>query len=365
MSGRAEDAVLIKNIYYMMAYAFRALEIPDFCRMQTEPFDTLHDLLAAILVAGINAQRRRGFEREYESRNEAMQRVVGHIDMRETVRLSIRQRQEVHCVFDELAENTYKNQVLKTAAWHLLASKDVRPERKRALKRSLILMQEISLIDPSRIAWSRFHYDGNNRSYRLLMNVCYMILHDLLPRDQKGDVELLHALPNDALSALYERFVLEYFRRHHPHLHADAREIPRLIEGEAPSFLPKLATDVTLTNGKKRLIIDTKFYGTILNVHYGKEILSPVNLNQIFSYVLHAQESFEGDVSGMLLYAQTSDTANMREHWVDLHHDFYCYTLDLNVDFVEVAHQLDEIAELLAVSCAFGKQRIERSSVWA
>ena len=50
--SRAEDTVVIKNIYYMMAYAFKAIGIVDFKRLEVESFGNVLDLLAAILTAG-------------------------------------------------------------------------------------------------------------------------------------------------------------------------------------------------------------------------------------------------------------------------------------------------------------------------
>ncbi len=347
MMKRADNVVVVKNIFYMMAYAFRALDVSDFRKLQSEPFEGMLDLLAAILVAGIDAQRRRGFEREYSSREEDVQQFRGRVDLRKTWKLRSRHKQSARCIFDEMDSNTYKNRVLKTTAWYLLGSKELNAIRRRDLKRTLLLMQEIDLIDPNCISWSDLHYHRNNRSYQLLMNVCYIVLHDLLPRDSKGDLELGYALPVETLSALYERFVLEYYRRHHPEFNAAAREVPRCAGADSPTFLPRMLTDVTLEYGRRRLIIDTKCYGVILNTHFEKEILLPANVNQIFSYVLHSQQGFDGDVSGMLLYAQTSEAEKMREHWVDLQHDFYCYTLDLDVDFNELSGQLEEIARLL------------------
>ena len=81
--------------------------------------------------------------------------------------------------------------------------------------------------------------------------------------------------------------------------------------------------------------------------HYGKEILSSANINQILSYVLHEAVEFNGKVSGMLLYAKTKDAPSLREKWNDLDHDFYCITLDLDNEFEQIAKQLDDIAKLI------------------
>lgn len=345
--GCAEDAVVVKNIYYMMAYAFRAIDVADFQRLEVEPLDNVLDLLAAILAVGLDSQRRRGFEREYQAREEDLLRVAGRIDLGKTMRLRLKQRQDLHCAFDERTENTYKNQILKTTAFHLMRSSDVAPERKRELKRSLVFMQGVALLDVRHIAWDALRYHRNNRAYQLLMNVCYLVLHELLPRTEVGDVKLANVLSGDALHRLYEKFILEYYRRHWPELHPAANEVKRAAGDVEPSFLPRLYTDVMLHKNGNCLIIDAKCYGSILGTHFGKEILSPANVNQIFAYVMHAAPSFSGDVSGMLLYAKTEDATFDAKSWKDMGHQYHARTLDLNQDFAGIAAQLDAIVGLL------------------
>ena len=96
------------------------------------------------------------------------------------------------------------------------------------------------------------------------------------------------------------------------------------------------------------LIIDAKCYGHILGTHHDKEILSPANLNQIQSYVMHAAYGTDLDVQGMLLYALTETESERHESWDEIGHTFHCRTLDLGQEFSEIAAQLDEIAGLIA-----------------
>ena len=50
----------IRNLYYMLAYAYRALQKQNYASLETEPFETASDLLAAILVKEISQQLRQG-----------------------------------------------------------------------------------------------------------------------------------------------------------------------------------------------------------------------------------------------------------------------------------------------------------------
>lgn len=348
MSKRAEDTVVIRNIYYMMAYAFRALSLVEYRKLALESFEHLDDLLAAILVIGVSSQRRRGFEREYQEQSETLVGLRGRIDMGATARLKMAGKNQTHCFFDELTEDTYKNRILKRCAEVLLHSKQVSKTRKNDLKRSLLVLRDISSIDENRIAWDRLAYHRNNVTYRLLMNVCYMVLHNRLLTNEDGAVVLADFNNAQQLSALYESFILEYYRVHHPELHPKAKIISNGISAHHPMFLPQLRTDITLEAGKKTLIIDAKCYGQILGQHFDREILSPSNRNQILSYVIHEAYGNEKQVEGMLLYALTEYDRALHETWQEVGYTFHCFTLDLGHDFEVIAQQLEDIAGMVA-----------------
>lgn len=343
MSNRAADNVVIRNIYYMMAYAFRALDLKEYEHLKTEDFEEVDDLLAAILAIGMAAQQRRGYERGYLPEEEDLSGVRGRIDLRQTARNEMARHQKAHCVYDEFTEDTQKNRILKATARILATCPNVDPVRRRDLKRCLVYMGGISDIGTERIDWKRLKYDRNNSGYLMLMNVCFMVLNELILSTDAGESNAASFLDDQELHALYEKFLREYFKRHHPAIRVSAKEIDNGIEN-APSFLPKLCTDITLERGSRMLIIDAKCYGQILSLHYGKEKLSAANRNQILSYVLHAAYGNDLNVSGMLLYAQTEKECSINESWAELGHEFHCRTLDLNREFREIAAELDEIA---------------------
>ena len=47
------DAIPIRNLYYMLAYAYRCLDQRDFSGLEAEPFENACDLFATILARGI------------------------------------------------------------------------------------------------------------------------------------------------------------------------------------------------------------------------------------------------------------------------------------------------------------------------
>lgn len=56
--------ILIKNIYYMLSYAFQSLKFKDNVDMAVESFEEMYDLLAAILAKGIGIQLKQGLYKE-------------------------------------------------------------------------------------------------------------------------------------------------------------------------------------------------------------------------------------------------------------------------------------------------------------
>ena len=67
-----DKSILIKNIYYMLSYAFTNM-IPDQeDEIAAEAFDNIHNLFAAILARGIGQQLKQGLYREYLNRTEDM-----------------------------------------------------------------------------------------------------------------------------------------------------------------------------------------------------------------------------------------------------------------------------------------------------
>lgn len=69
MSGLQNYAVLkmikIQNIYYMLAYAFRALNESEARRFSFENFEFIDELFTVILAKGIAKQVKRGLGKEY------------------------------------------------------------------------------------------------------------------------------------------------------------------------------------------------------------------------------------------------------------------------------------------------------------
>src|SRR4051812_45828743 len=103
--------IKIKNIYYMLAYAYQSLNEASLKNIQTEEFENLHDLLAAILIRGVSKQLKRGLHKDYLVYTEATGNLKGKIDITNSVRQNTLMTRRMVCHYDQFSENTPLNQI--------------------------------------------------------------------------------------------------------------------------------------------------------------------------------------------------------------------------------------------------------------
>lgn len=347
-----DKGILIRNIYYMLAYAFRDLRQDGYRDVAVETFAHTHDLFAALLLRGVALLQKRGLYREYVERREVCAALRGKLALSESLRQMAQRRRRLCCVFDELSENAQMNRILKTALLYLLIDGKLAAKRRAALKKMLLHFAEVASLRPEQIVWSALRYHRGNVSYRLPMQLCYLILSGLLLTTERGERRLAAFLDEQQMSRLYEKFILAYYQRHHPALRASASQISWLLDDANDAFLPRMRSDITLSCKGKTLIIDAKYYGRTMQsiMQYGSHSLHSAHLYQIFTYVKNKDEKGTGDVAGMLLYAKTGETILPNYMYSMRGNKILVRTLDLSGDFAEIQRQLDEIARWLQAS---------------
>ena len=105
--------IKIKNIYVMLAYAFRSLKIDGFQSLSDESFDNVHNLIATIFSQGLAIQIKRGLHREYIRKNETSTAPRGMIILSDTMR-SFPINKIVSYEIDDFSEESYFNMIIKT-----------------------------------------------------------------------------------------------------------------------------------------------------------------------------------------------------------------------------------------------------------
>ena len=343
-----DKSIFIKNIYYMLSYAFTTLDQGGYEDIAKESFDHIHNLFAAILAKGIGRQLKQGLYREYVSHLEDIPLVRGKINMPGTIQNRLARKRVLTCEYDELSENNLLNQILKTTVMLLLHHADVEQKYKDDLKKEMLFFSNVETVDPSLIRWSAIRFQRNNNTYRMLISLCQLILEGMLLTEETGEYRLASFIDQQRMNRLYEKFILEYYAKECPQVKATASQITWAVDDGIRTMLPVMQSDIMLTRGNDVLIIDAKYYSRTTQTVFDAHTLHSGNLYQIFTYVKNKDTEF-GDkshkVSGMLLYAATDESIQPDNSYMMSGNRISVKTLDLNRDFAEISAQLNAIAD--------------------
>ena len=163
-----------------------------------------------------------------------------------------------------------------------------------------------------------------------------------------GTARLMVFLDEQRMCRLYEKFILEYYKKECPQVTATASQIPWALDDGLSDMLPVMQSDIMLTKGNNVLIIDAKYYSHTTQTQFNVHTLHSANLYQIFTYVKNKDMEF-GDqphkVSGMLLYAGTDECIQPNNIYQMSGNTIRVRTLDLNCDFSDIKTQLNGIVD--------------------
>lgn len=331
----------------MLSYAFQILNYAGYKNIATEKFDNTGDMFAAILIRGVESQLKQYLNRDYINETDSLSMIRGKIEINDSINsMSILKRQIV-CSYDEFSINSYMNQILKSTM-QLLITANISIERKEKLSNLLQYFISVKKIDLHHINW-RIHYTKNNQTYRMLMGICYLTINGLLQTQSNGSTKLMDFLDEQRMCHLYEKFLLEYYKKHFPELRPSASQIPWKLDDKNDNMLPTMKTDITLQKGNQVLIIDAKYYSHNTQEQFNKHTVISGNLYQIFTYVKNKEYEMGNipnhKVSGILLYAKTNDEIQPDCVYSMYGNRISVKNLDLNCDFNIIKEQLNDILD--------------------
>ena len=309
----------IQNIYYMLSYAFQVLNEQGYKSVATEHFENVADLCAAILIKGLSKRLKRGLMKDYIPKREPLTALRGKMEISESLKTNSIIKRQVVCSYDEFSENAYMNRIIKTTMLRLMVA-DVDKSRKKEMKKLLVFLSNVEPLPIYSINWN-LRYDRNNQTYRMLVSICYLVLKGLLQTQSDGTTKLMDFLDEQRMHRLYEKFILEYYRKEHPELTVGAPQIPWQLDDDFSDMLPVMKSDIVLEKDDTILIIDAKYYAHTTQQRFNKATVHSANLYQIFTYVKNKQEELK-EMSGNQISVKT---------------------LDLNCGFDKIRTQLDRI----------------------
>lgn len=338
--------IRIQNIYYMLAYAFQVLHEQGYKDVATEDFENTAELLSAILCRGVSIQIKRGLCRQYITNEEPLGSPRGKIEIGESIKTQAIRKKQLVCAYDEFSVDAYTTRIIKTTM-ELLLRANISKMRKKEIRKLLIFFDGVSVLSIHNINWD-IQYDRNNQTYRMIIEVCHLVIKGLLQTSADGSTRIMDYADDQTMAKLYEKFILGYFQREHTDIKAYSPQIAWQVTDGYRTLLPTMQSDIVITNSKtkKTLIIDAKFYSHNMQMKapYMTQTLHSGNLYQIFTYVKNWNATPDETVSGMLLYARTDDAVQPDNDYQMSGNQISVKTLDLNNDFTAIANTLDLIA---------------------
>ena len=327
----------IANIYYLLCYAWRHVEERDVVRLDTiGELNNVHDLLGKVLVEGTFRLTRQGLDRGYHEVHEDLAGIRGKVDVGETAKRALRSRGRVACAFEEMTQDVLHNRILRSTLSSLLRVPDLDSKVRTGVRNAFAKLAGVTVVRVTRRMFDRVQLDGNRRYYRFLMSVCRLIQEQLLVDERPGEYRFTD-FAEARMSAVYEDFVIEFYRREQDRYRVNRRG--RTIqwardgthEDERPK-LPRMEADVILEAEDRRIIIDAKYYAEALGGRFGGKLRSD-NLYQLLAYLRNreATETRGPKHEGILLYPTVDQAVSAKVRLEG--HEIQACSIDLSSDW--------------------------------
>ena len=299
----------IRNIYYLLCYAWDHVREGETVDVGSEEFSGMVDLFAKVLNDGVSRLISRGLDRDYLAVSEDIRGLKGKLDLATTVKRNLLLTGKTHCAFDELSHDVPQNQILKATLRQLGLVTSLDPEQRRRAGRLYRKLDPVSDVPlrPRLFRTVRIH--RNNQFYSFLLHLCRIIYDNLLVNQEEGTAEFYDFREDEhKMGLLFEQFVRRFCERETSY----AVSAPKIdwfgAEGIETDLrhLPRMRTDVVLSSPNRTIIVDTKFYKNPLDKRYDGERVHAGNLYQIFAYAMNWSEGTqagEPEPEGWLLYA--------------------------------------------------------------
>lgn len=334
----------------MLCYSFygELLSEKEEASLGSEAFDNIYNLFSLLLCLLLKRQIKKGMYKDYNDIKYEANIIRGKLNINESINNNSIIKKKFICEHDQYDVNCLLNQVIKTTIFYLLKSNQISQSTKDELRKIYIYFTNVDILEIRSINWDSIRFSRNNMVYKFVIDLCKLILKDLIVSDEKGNNKFKEFLDDSKISTIYENFIKAYYRKHYPKLNARSKKL-YLTDKPTSSNIPIMKTDITLEYNNKMLIIDAKFYNKILNKNYyinsNFKTISNSNLYQIITYVDNQDPYKENKVYGLLLYAQTLNDPPLSLIERLNYHKIMIQTLNLNASWNNIKENLNNIAE--------------------
>lgn len=330
MSSNRKTTIPIKNLFYMLCYAWNVLAIMDDVKVGSDDYDDAYNLLSRVFSYGISKIIRSGFHRSYIEQTDELATVRGKISVQRSIATLSMQKKRLVCEYDEYSPNDVFNQILKYTIDALIRNPNVSAITKKELKKQSAFFVGIDSVPPTKENRLKLVFNRNNITYKLLINIAIMLYDNTVVNEEDGQNTFKDFFRQEQMHKVFELFILNFYalhlskdtyRVHAPKINWHIAEDATDIWGGAFDVdvdPGDRRTDIVIENRDLNLqmIFDAKYYKqTFVDAYMNKndQRTRTGHLNQIRGYLIDSE--FTGKKVGALIYPMvTNDLKRGKVH---------------------------------------------------
>jgi 5-methylcytosine-specific restriction enzyme subunit McrC len=319
----------IKNIYYLLSYAWNKLEESELVDVSAEDESDLLNLLGRVLLNGTKTLLKRGIDRQYITENEVYQGIKGKVNITDSLRKNLFSKGLSVCEFDELSADILPNQILKTTLQNLTQISGLSPTIKQEIRTIIYRLHEVNEIVLTETVFHQVQINRNNSFYAFLLNISELIHQNLLINEETGNFQFKDFLKDERqMARLFEEFIRNFYKIEIPEAKVSREDLRWKMAGKMHHFLPKMQTDISIKINDRKLIIDAKYYKETLQKYYDSEKIHSQHLYQLFAYLKNQENEL---ATGILIYPTVQKSLSLA--YTHEGHTIRIETLNLNQDW--------------------------------
>lgn len=344
----------IQNIYFLLCYAWDALDESEITAVDSSKAQHMPDLLAKVLLNGCKHLLKIGLDCSYIHLKEERRGIKGKIFFSDSLNNNSFQRGAVVTEFDDHHYNILHNQILKASLKKLNKINELDPSLKQQISLLLPKFYNISDITLQSQDFASVKIHRNNYYYGFLLNICQLIHENILINEQEGKFRFKNFFRDERkMPVLFEKFVRNFLNRSQDTYKVSSETIhwnteDKETNGENIStLLPVMRTDISLDSPEKKIIIDTKYYRNAFSINrFQQEKFNEKHLYQLFAYIknLEALGGNNTNCEGILLYPAVNK--NIDFSFKVSNHIIRIKSIDLNKPWQEISADLLGIVHL-------------------
>ena len=280
----ADSTIPIRNIYYLLAYAWDCLHEADLIGVATEEELRLPDLFARLMRGGVTHLIKRGLQREYATVCEELAGVRGRLDFTRSVKSASFPRARAWCEFDELGPDTPANRIIKTTLRRLAQVEDLDDELVRELRDLYRRMPGVTETRITRHSFVRLSLGNQARFYRFLLLVCALIHENVFVDEQGGEARFRDFTRDEKqMAPLFEKFLYRFYEKEQVDYRVARPQLQWDMEGDPAdlAYIPVMRTDLVLSRPGRTIVADAKFYTRTLSERLQGTKVHSENLYQL------------------------------------------------------------------------------------